>query len=118
MNRSIVTCERAVDIGTPVVLWHAENGLACPNRRGRATCTQHNSLLNDKPPDPNLKYNIDDPGEAYEELKDSVYQLIIHYDVCYCSHQCHEIMTESTFKGSHFYLDVDGTLYQTCDLYW
>ena len=118
MNQSIVACKRAVDIGTPVVLWHAENGLACPNRRGRAACTQHDSLLNDKPPGPNLKYNIADPGEAYEELKDSVHQLIIHYDVCYCSHQCHEIMTESTFKGSHFYLDVDGTLYQTCDLYW
>ena len=27
-------------------------------------------------------------------------------------------MAESTFKGSHFYLDLDGTLYQTCDLYW
>ena len=27
-------------------------------------------------------------------------------------------MTESPFKGSHFYLDLDGTLFQTCDLYW
>jgi hypothetical protein len=27
-------------------------------------------------------------------------------------------MAESSFKGSHFYLDLDGTLYQTCDLYW
>jgi hypothetical protein len=27
-------------------------------------------------------------------------------------------MAESTFKGCHFYLDLDGTLYQTCDLYW
>jgi hypothetical protein len=27
-------------------------------------------------------------------------------------------MAESSFKGSHFYLDLDGTIYQTCDLYW
>ncbi|MEE9259047.1 MAG: N-acetylmuramyl-L-alanine amidase, partial [Nitrospinaceae bacterium] len=47
-----------------------------------------------------------------------VHQVILHYDVCYCSHQCHQLMKESDFTGSHFYLDVDGTLYQTCDLYW
>ena len=27
-------------------------------------------------------------------------------------------MQDSSFKGSQFYLDLDGTLYQTCDLYW
>ena len=27
-------------------------------------------------------------------------------------------MQESPFKGSHFYLDIDGTIFQTCDLYW
>ena len=27
-------------------------------------------------------------------------------------------MIASPFKGSHFYLDLDGTLFQTCDLYW
>ncbi|MCH8157774.1 MAG: N-acetylmuramoyl-L-alanine amidase [Nitrospinae bacterium] len=118
MSQSIVACERNVDIGAPVVLWEAENGLACPNRRGRTACSQHDSRLNNNPPESGMEYRIDDPGAAYEELKDSVYQLIIHYDVCYCSQQCHQIMTESTFKGSHFYLDVDGTLYQTCDLYW
>jgi len=63
-------------------------------------------------------YSISNPEKAYNELKNSVYQFIIHYDACYSSHHCHQIMTESTFKGSHFYLDLDGTLYQTCDLYW
>ena len=27
-------------------------------------------------------------------------------------------MEESPYKGSHFYLDIDGTIFQTCDLYW
>ena len=75
----------------------------------------HSTRSNLEPPS---KYSIADQNKAYDELKNSVYQLIIHYDACYSSHHCHQIMTESTFKGSHFYLDLDGTLYQTCDLYW
>ena len=118
MNQNIVACGKTININSPVVLWNAESGLACPNRRGRSACTQHNSLLNNKPPESESEYSIADPNKAYDELKNSVYQLIVHYDVCYSSHHCHQIMTESTFKGSHFYLDLDGTLYQTCDLYW
>lgn len=120
MNKNIVACGKTIKIDSPVVLWNAEGGLACPNRRGRSACTQHNFLLNNKSPEPDSEtdYSIADPAKAYVELKNSVYQLIIHYDACYSSHHCHQIMTESTFKGSHFYLDLDGTLYQTCDLYW
>ena len=118
MNQNIVVCKKTVDIDSPVILWSSKGGLACPNRRGRSACTQHNSVLNNKPPEPQSKYSIASLDKAYEELKNSVYQLIIHYDACYSSHHCHQIMTESVFKGSHFYLDLDGTLYQTCDLYW
>ncbi|KMP11407.1 N-acetylmuramyl-L-alanine amidase [Candidatus Nitromaritima sp. SCGC AAA799-A02] len=118
MNQSIVACKRTVDIGVPVVLWDTEGGLACPHRRGREACTRHNSQLNLNPPEPGITYDITDPDRAYEELKDTVYQLILHYDVCYCSRHCHQTLTNSSYLGSHFYLDVDGTLYQTCDLYW
>ena len=118
MNQNIVTCGRTININSPVVLWNAKDGLVCPNRRGRLTCTQHNPLLDDKPLESEPDYIIADQAKAYDELKSSVYQLIIHYDVCYSAHHCHQTMTESTFKGSHFYLDLDGTLYQTCDLYW
>ena len=117
MSQKIVACEKSVEIGSPVVLWNAAGGLACPNRRGRSACTQHNSRLNNKPPEPAAEYSIADPTQAYDELKNSVYQLIIHYDVCYSSHHCHQIMTESTLRGSLFYLDRDGPLYQTCALY-
>jgi len=118
MNQNILVCGKIVDINSAVVLWDAEDGLACPNRRGRIACTQHSPLLNNKPPESEFEYSIADPVKAYDELKNSVHQLIIHYDACYSSHHCHQIMTESKFKGSHFYLDLDGTLYQTCDLYW
>jgi N-acetylmuramoyl-L-alanine amidase len=118
MNQSIVTCQKTININSPVMLWNTETGLTCPNRRGRSACTQHNPILNNKPPELSSEYSISNLDKAYGELKKSVYQLIIHYDACYSSHHCHKIMTESAFKGSHFYLDLDGTIYQTCDLYW
>ena len=118
MNQSIVVCQKTVNINSPVILWNAKEGLVCPNRRGRSACSQHNPALNNAPPKSSSEYSISNLDKAYNELKNSVYQLIIHYDACYSSHHCHQIITESTFKGSHFYLDLDGTLYQTCDLYW
>lgn len=118
MNKNIVACEKTIAINSPVILWDSEGGLTCPNRRGRSACSQHNSILNNDPPKLESEYSIENHDKAYEELKNSVYQLIIHYDACYSSHHCHKVISESTFKGSHFYLDLDGTLYQTCDLYW
>jgi len=118
MNQSIVACGIKVDIGTPVILWREKEGYACPNKRGRAGCTQHDSELNDQPTKPHTAYRITNTSTAYEELKSTVHQFILHYDVCYCAHQCHQTLKNSSFKGSHFYLDLDGVIYQTCDLYW
>jgi len=118
MNQSIVVCGKKIDIGKPVVLWNSKGGWRCPNPRGRKSCSQHDPVLNDQPSQAFSEYRISDPARAYEQLQQSVHQLILHYDVCYCSYQCHQIMKDSSFKGSHFYLDLDGTLYQTVDLYW
>ncbi|GJL77096.1 MAG: hypothetical protein NPINA01_00850 [Nitrospinaceae bacterium] len=118
LNQSIIACGQSVDIGTPVILWTDKHGYVCPNKRGRQDCSQHDPVLNDQPTLDDCEYLIKDPLSAYEELKQTVYQFILHYDVCYCSWQCHELMKDSTFKGSQFYLDLDGTIYQTCDLYW
>jgi N-acetylmuramoyl-L-alanine amidase len=117
-NQSIIACGQSVDIGTPVVLWTDKKGYVCPNKRGRGNCTQHDPVLNDQPTLADSYYQIKDPPSAYEELKKTVHQFILHYDVCYCSWQCHQLMKDSTFKGSQFYLDLDGTIYQTSDLYW
>jgi N-acetylmuramoyl-L-alanine amidase len=116
MNQNIISCGQKIDIGTRVVLWN--EGFACPNKRGRSTCSHHDLKLNDAPSRKDSAYKILKPQSAYEELVQRVHQFVLHYDVCYSSHHCHQLMQESTFKGSHFYLDLDGTLYQTCDLYW
>lgn len=116
--QSIVVCGKSLDIGTPVILWDHQDGYSCPHRRGRQPCTQHDRSLNDAPTQKATAYRIADPEKAYEELIQTVHQLVLHYDVCYNSRHCHKVLADSTFKGSHFYLDLDGTLYQTCDLYW
>ncbi len=118
MNQNIIACGQKVDIGTPVVLWTDKKGFECPNKRGRQTCSQHDSSLNDAPSQKSSSYKIKNPETAYKELTKNVYQFVLHYDVCYTSFHCHQLMVESPFKGSHFYLDLDGTLFQTCDLYW
>ena len=116
MNQNIVSCGHKINIGTPVVLW--DEGFACPNKRGRSTCTHHDPKLNDAPSRKDSAYKILKSESAYQELTQQVHQFVLHYDACYSSYHCHQLMTESSFKGSHFYLDLDGTLYQTCDLYW
>jgi N-acetylmuramoyl-L-alanine amidase len=118
MNQNIISCGQKVSIGTRVVLWNEDNGFVCPNKRGRSTCSHHDHTLNDAPSRKDSAYKILNPRSAYEELVQHVHQLILHYDACYSSLHCHQLMKKSSFKGSHFYLDLDGTLYQTCDLYW
>ena len=68
----------------------------CPNKRGRTGCTQHNPILNDQPTQPDAAYVLHDAERAYAELTQSVYQFLVHYDVCWCSWQCHE-----TDEGQH-----------------
>ena len=118
MNQNIIACEQIVDIGTRVVSWSEKEGFLCPNPRGRKNCSQHDLPLNDAPSQKYKSYKIKNSQTAYRELTKNVHQLVLHYDVCYTSYHCHQLMEESPFKGSHFYLDIDGTIFQTCDLYW
>ncbi len=117
-DQDIIVCGQKHNVGTAVILWSDKGGFTCPNKRGRKKCSSHDPVLNDKPTRAESKYKFRDPDSALGELKKNVHQFILHYDVCYSSHHCHQVIKESGFKGSHFYLDLDGTIYQTCDLYW
>ncbi|MEC7786253.1 MAG: N-acetylmuramyl-L-alanine amidase [Nitrospinota bacterium] len=118
MNENIIACDHKVNIGTRVVLWTEKQGFECPNKRGRLGCNQHDLSLNDAPSQIHKNYEIKNSRIAYLDLIKNVYQFVLHYDVCYTSYHCHQLMMKSSFKGSHFYLDLDGTVFQTCDLYW
>jgi hypothetical protein len=49
-------------------------------------------------------------------LRAHVTQFVIHYDVCAASRRCFEVLQDMRGLSAHFLLDVDGTIYQTCDL--
>ena len=101
-----------------MALWTHRGGFRCPHRRGRKSCRQHDATLNNGPTQSQDHYRIRDLDKAYDALTRTVRQLVLHYDVCYCSWHCHQVLKQSPFMGAHFYLDLDGTVYQTCDLYW
>jgi len=57
------------------------------------------------------------PGsDDLELLREHVTQFVIHYDVCASSRRCFEVLQDLRGLSVHFLLDVDGTIYQTCDL--
>jgi len=114
----IIACGQSVDIQTQVIPWTHRKGFTCPHPRGRSGCSQHDAELNNGPTRDPSEYIIQDPEAACRELQQTVYQFVLHYDVCYSSYHCHQVLKNSPFMGSHFYLDLDGTIYQTCDLYW
>jgi N-acetyl-anhydromuramyl-L-alanine amidase AmpD len=41
---------------------------------------------------------------------------VLHYDVAYTSENCFRILHNVRGLSVHFMLDLDGTIYQTCDL--
>lgn len=49
-------------------------------------------------------------------LQSKVDQFVLHYDVCGVSKQCFRILHDVRGLSVHFMLDIDGTIYQTCDL--
>ncbi|MHC4393484.1 MAG: peptidoglycan recognition protein family protein, partial [Planctomycetota bacterium] len=49
-------------------------------------------------------------------LRAQVNQFVVHYDVAYTSANCFHILHDVRGLSVHFMLDLDGTVYQTCDL--
>jgi N-acetyl-anhydromuramyl-L-alanine amidase AmpD len=49
-------------------------------------------------------------------LQDKVDQFVLHYDVAGTSRTCFKVLHDMRGLSVHFMLDLDGTLYQTCDL--
>jgi N-acetyl-anhydromuramyl-L-alanine amidase AmpD len=104
----IVAAGKMFHIGAPVVLWTDPGGYAASAKnfgkrdqvlsQGEITQVQQ---AGGKWPLPLLQDRID--------------QFVLHYDVAGVSQVCFKVL-ESRSLSVHFMLDVDGTIYQTCDL--
>src|SRR5688572_21042800 len=55
-------------------------------------------------------------GWDLASLADKVDQFVYHFDVTGTSSQCFFILHDVRGLSVHFMLDVDGTIYQTCDV--
>ena len=118
----IIACGERFAVDAPVVLWteapyydatsttHRFNPKA-----GRVLAEEGPRLVlgrRERDGIPTLQPNSDDLAL----LREHVTQFVIHYDVCASSRRCFEVLQDMRGLSVHFLLDVDGTIYQTCDL--
>jgi len=118
----IVACGQRFAVDAPVVLWTEEPYYDATStthrfnpRAGRILAEEGPRLVlgrKERGSLPKLAPNSDDLAL----LREHVTQFVIHYDVCASSRRCFEVLQDMRGLSAHFLLDVDGTIYQTCDL--
>ena len=59
---------------------------------------------------------VEKTGWNLKDLRQTVRQVVIHYDACGTSKQCFKVLHDIRGLSCHFLLDLDGTLYQTLDV--
>ncbi len=134
-GEEIVVCGALYSIGTPVVLWtdpggydayalHRRDrpgevlpespapGCATPERTSKRTRRASSASGGSGTGTGTSTSTV----VTLEDLQEAVSQLVIHYDQAYTSRNCFHILHDIRGLSVHFMLDLDGTLYQTCDL--
>jgi N-acetyl-anhydromuramyl-L-alanine amidase AmpD len=104
----IVAAGKMFHTGAPVVLWNDKGGYAASAKNfGVRDLVLSESELAD----------IRKAGAHWPLplLQERVDQFVLHYDVAGVSKTCFKVL-ESRGLSVHFMLDLDGTIYQTCDL--
>ena len=129
----IVVAGQLFHTGAPVVLWtdpggydayRVERRFAPWPEAGYAPTTQKVKDI-DAPTRYGLRSRVLEDAEIervrgggwpLEMLQDKVDQFVIHYDVCGTSRQCFKVLHDLRGLSVQFMLDLDGTIYQTCDV--
>lgn len=129
----IVVAGQYFRTGAPVVLWTDPGGYDAyrterrfvPWERASYEATTQESKDIDTPQRYGLRSavltdeeieQVRGGGWPLELLQQKVDQFVLHYDVCGTSAQCFKILHDMRGLSVQFMLDVDGTIYQTCDL--
>ncbi|MFM1872823.1 MAG: hypothetical protein RL398_2245 [Planctomycetota bacterium] len=119
---SIVAAGQPFAIGSPVVHWNDPSGYSAYKTEKFFT--------KEPQPDGKLRYaplrgGLPEAiaaraaaagGLSLDDLRATVHQFVIHFDVAGTSRQCFKILQDNRTLSVHFLLDVDGTIYQTLDL--
>src|SRR5206468_368147 len=142
----IVVCGQLFHTGAPVVLWMDAGGFDAYRTERRfapwkdasfeATTQQSAEILKTTGKPPNFA-DLTSPqrldlrsavltdaeiekfrggGWDLKSLQDHVDQFVYHFDVAGTASQCFFILHDIRGLSVHFMLDIDGTIFQTCDL--
>jgi N-acetylmuramoyl-L-alanine amidase len=132
----IVVAGQYFHTGAPVVLWTDPGGYDAyrverrfvPWERASWAATTQESDKGNIPDSPN-RYSLRAATLTDEEIEQvrgggwplemaqqKIDQFVLHYDVCGTSKVCFDVLHDSRGLSVQFMLDVDGTIYQTCDV--
>ncbi len=112
----IVACGQRFPVGTAVVLWTDPDGYDATLRRRR---DRPELVLPARPaPGCDTPERVGKrPGvETLADLRRAVDLFVVHYDQSWTSRNCFHVLHDVRGLSVHFLLDLDGTIYQTCDL--
>lgn len=126
----IMIAGQLVHTGAPVVLWfdpggydayRVERRFAPPDESGWGATKNsigspnRYSLRRGSLDDDTLE-RVRGGGWTLEDVRETIDQFVLHYDVCGTSRQCFRILHDMRGLSVHFLLDIDGTIYQTLDV--
>ena len=137
-GNEIMVAGQLFDIGTPVVLWTDPGGFDAYRTERRfapwdqasyrattqAATTQPRLIDIGNPSRINHRWKVLSPeelevargGMPLSMVQDKVDQFVIHYDVAGTSANCFKVLHDSRGLSVQFMLDIDGTIYQSCDV--
>jgi len=118
----IIVCGERIPVDAPVVLWteapfydaYSSTPRFKP-KAGRTLAEEGPHLVRGRVARGELSM-LSESSDDIALLKEHVSQFVIHYDACASSRRCFEILQDMRGLSVHFMLDVDGTIYQTCDV--
>lgn len=112
----IVVWGRQEPISTGVVLWDAPGGYDAYDRHRRdrpeIVLPSHPAAGCATPERIGARAGV----RTADDLKAAITQFVVHYDEAFTSRNCFHILQDVRGLSVHFMLDLDGTIYQTCDL--
>jgi N-acetyl-anhydromuramyl-L-alanine amidase AmpD len=128
-GEEIVVCGELVHVGAPVVTWLDPGGYDAYRpyrwfdpaevlpRKPVAGCDTPSRLSAGRTVSAPGGSRVPRPEEwTLAALQERVHQFVVHYDVAWTSANCFRVLHDLRGLSVHFMLDLDGTIYQTCDL--
>ena len=115
-----MVCGERVPIDAPVVLWTEAPFYDATSERPRFAASGPEGKRyrpGREPVTAELAARVEREGWTRANLAEQLDLFVLHYDACGTSQRCFRVLQDERQLSVHFLLDLDGTLYQTLDLY-